>query len=114
MSESRDEEAVRGLDRAWNDAYLRNDRSPLAEILADDFTGITWDGKTITKPQLMAAAEPAIVTFSEHALRVFGSTAITRGRIRVERASDTIEQRFIRIYSKGDAGWQAVAVQVFP
>jgi hypothetical protein len=31
-----DEAEVRCLDDAWSDAYLRNDRSPLANILADD------------------------------------------------------------------------------
>ena len=114
MNACRDEEAVSELDRAWNEAYVRNDRTPLAEILADDFAGIAWDGQTITKPQLMMGAEPAAVTFSEFAIRVFGPTAITRGRVRVERARDTFEQRFIRVYSKGAARWQAVAVQVFP
>jgi len=27
------------LDSEWNEAYRRQDRSPLAHILADDFTG---------------------------------------------------------------------------
>ena len=31
---SSDEKAVRQLDQAWNDVYLRNDRSAFAEILA--------------------------------------------------------------------------------
>ena len=110
----RDEEAVEHLDRAWNDAYVRNDRTPFAEILADDFAATTWDGKTITKAQLMEAAGPAVVTFSEFAIRVFGPTAVTRGRIRVEREGGSFEQRFIRIYSQRGGRWQAVAVQVFP
>ena len=42
------------LHNAWNEAYLRRDRSPLREILADDFTGVTPSGEPITKALLMA------------------------------------------------------------
>jgi ketosteroid isomerase-like protein len=109
-----DEEAVRDLDRAWNAAYVRNDRSQFSHILADDFVATTWDGKMISKAELMSGGEPALVTFSEFAIHTFGPTAITRGRIRVERDRDSFEQRFVRIYSKRNERWQAVAVQVFP
>lgn len=89
MGDNRDEEAVRELDRAWNEAYVRNERTALAEILADDFAGIAWDGQTITKPELMMAAEPAEGTFSEFAIRVFGPTAITKGLVSCSVASWT-------------------------
>ena len=114
--EQDDDALVRDLDQAWNDAYVRNDRMPFAEILADDFVATQWNGQTITKTQLMTGGEPATVTFSEFAIRLFGPTAITTGRIRVERARDSFafEQRFVRIYSKRKGRWQAVAVQVFP
>jgi hypothetical protein len=32
------------LDNAWNEAYLRRNRAPLADILADDFSGLTPSG----------------------------------------------------------------------
>jgi hypothetical protein len=41
------------LDSEWNEAYRRRDRSPLAHILADDFTGWTDLGEPITKTLLM-------------------------------------------------------------
>jgi ketosteroid isomerase-like protein len=114
--EQDDDAVVRALDRAWNDAYIRNDRTPFAEILADDFVARQWNCQTITKTQLMSGGEPASVAFSEFAIHLFGPTAITTGRIRFERARDSSasEQRFVRIYSKRDGRWQAVAVQVFP
>jgi ketosteroid isomerase-like protein len=114
--EQADDTVVRDLDRAWNDAYIRNDRTPFAEILADDFVARHWNGRTITKTQLMTGGEPATVTFSEFSIRLFGPTAITTGRIRVERVreSSASEQRFFRVYSKREGRWQAVAVQVFP
>ncbi len=36
-----DEAQILRLDSEWNEAYRRRDRSPLAHILADDFTGLT-------------------------------------------------------------------------
>jgi ketosteroid isomerase-like protein len=58
---------------------------------------------------------PATVTFSEFDVRVFGATAFTRGRIRVEPpGGEPREQRFFRPYAKQAGRWSAVAVQVFP
>ena len=36
-----DEAEILRLDSAWNEAYVRRNREPLAQILADDFTGLT-------------------------------------------------------------------------
>jgi len=109
-----DEEVVRRLERAWNEAYLSNDRSAFAEILADDFRGFLPDGRSIAKAELMAPTEPRRVEFSELSLHLFGPTALSRGRVRVEHPEGAAEQRFVRIYSKRKGRWQAVAVQVFP
>jgi ketosteroid isomerase-like protein len=115
LDDTRDDEAaVAELNRAWNDAYVRNDRSALAHVLADDFVATGANGETVTKAQLIAGGGSARVTFSEHVQRMFGPTAIVGGRIRVERDAQTLEQRFVRVYAKRDARWQAVAVQVFP
>ena len=48
-----DEAQVLRMDNEWNEAYRRRDRSPLAHILADDFTGLTASGGPITKALLM-------------------------------------------------------------
>jgi ketosteroid isomerase-like protein len=42
-----DEAQILRLDSEWNEAYLRGDRSPLAHILADDFTGLHVRGEPI-------------------------------------------------------------------
>lgn len=114
MQADDDADAVRRLDRSWNDAYLRNDRSVFAEILADDFRGFFADGRSIGKAQLMQPTEPRRVEFSELALELFGPTAVSRGRVRIEHAEGAAEQRFVRIYSHRAGRWQAVAVHVFP
>src|SRR5688572_24550059 len=78
---SADAATVGALDRAWNEAYERNDRAQLGTILADDFEAVAADGQSIGKAQLMEPGSAArSIAFSERSLRLFGSTAVTRGR----------------------------------
>jgi ketosteroid isomerase-like protein len=106
------------LDSEWNEAYRRRDRSPLAHILADDFSGLTPSGEPITKALLMGG-DPGtgvvkLVSFSEQDVRVFGDTAISRGRLQLELEDRRIDQRFLRVFAKRDGIWQAVSVAVTP
>jgi ketosteroid isomerase-like protein len=107
---------VTQLDQAWNQAYVAGDRSPLQDILSDDFVAVAPTGEQVSKSQLMQPpAEAALeVRFSEFWLRCWGATAATRGRIHVRTASTTIEHRFMRVYAKRAGRWQAVGVQVVP
>jgi ketosteroid isomerase-like protein len=110
-----DEVEVRRLDSAWNEAYLHNDRSPLAHILADDFAAFLPSGEAASKAALMVTPPPALsANFSEQSVHVFGSAAISRGRLQLELADRSVDQRFLRVYSKRDGRWQAVAVSVTP
>jgi ketosteroid isomerase-like protein len=114
-SQTDEERAVDDLDRSWNNAYERNDRTPLQRILADEFVAILADARSITKKQLMQPGPvPRNVRFSERWLRVYGATAITRGRLSLEHDGGTVDQRFTRVYTKQRDRWQAVAVQVYP
>jgi len=111
-----DIEAVTRLDKAWNDAYVKGDRSVLKDILAEDFVGVAHTGQLVKKSQLLQPPpEPALETaFSEGWVRCWGPVATTGGRIYVRTPSMTIEQRFMRVYAKREERWQAVTVQVVP
>ena len=112
---STDEQAVRELDRSWNEVYLRNDRSAFAEILADDFRVNFSDGRTGGKADLMRPTpEGAQVVFSEAGMQMFTPTAVTWGRILIQHADRVVDQRYVRVYSKRGTRWQAVFVIVFP
>jgi hypothetical protein len=111
---SDDETAVRELDQAWNEVYLRNERGRFEELLASDFRGVFPDGRTIGKADLMQPTPAAPVEFSEFGLDVFNAVAVTRGRIRVVHPEGPMEQRFVRIYLRRGDRWQAAAVYVFP
>jgi ketosteroid isomerase-like protein len=117
MSEqTSDERIVRELDQRWNDVYVKNDRAPFAEILADDLR-VTWpDGRSELAKVKMMEPTPGErrVEFSERSFEIYESTAVTRGRIRVEHPEGPMEQRFVRVYAKRADRWQAVSVHVFP
>lgn len=111
-----DEAEILRLDSAWNEAYRRHDRAPLAQILADDFTGLTPSGEPITKAMLMVDPPRAArsVAFSEPFVRVFANTAISRGRLQLEFEDRRLDQRFLRVFAKREGRWRAVAVAVTP
>lgn len=115
MRTNEDEAEILRLDTAWNEAYLRNERDPLADILADDFAALTASGEPITKPSLRINPPPAKwAKFSEQFVQVFGSTAISRGRLQVDLGDKQINQRFLRVFAKREGVWRAVSVAVTP
>ena len=111
-----DEIEVLRLDTAWNDAYRRHDRLPLADILAEDFSAATPSGELVSKASLMVNP-PGVaisVTFSEQSVRLFGDTAVTRGRLQLALADRSLDQRFLRVWARREGRWQAVSVAVSP
>jgi ketosteroid isomerase-like protein len=116
MPETHDEADVLRLDEAWNEAYRQYDRSPLAGILSDDFAALTASGDPVTKASLMVNP-PGLarsVTFSDQEVRVFGDTAFSRGRLRLELEDRSLDQWFLRVFAKREGRWQAVSVAVTP
>ncbi len=112
---SADEQAVRELDRSWNEVYLRNDRSAFAEILADDLLVNLSDGRTGGKIDMMRPTpEGAQVFFSEAGMQMYTPTAVTWGRVRIQHPDRMVDQRYVRVYSKRENRWQAVFVTTCP
>ena len=105
-----DEQVVKKLDRSWNEIYLRNERSAFAEILAEDFRANFSDGRTGGKTDLMRPTPDGTkVAFSEGGMQMFAPTAVTWGRVRLQHPDRVVDQRFVRVYSKRQTGWQAVS-----
>jgi ketosteroid isomerase-like protein len=98
---------------------VRRDRSPLAEILADDFIGFMPWGEAITKANLMIDPAGLVksVAFSEQEVHVFGDTEISRGRLTLDMVDPVerhVDQRFLRVFAKHNGSWRAIAVSVTP
>ncbi|MDH5674079.1 MAG: nuclear transport factor 2 family protein [Myxococcales bacterium] len=107
---------VTALDQAWNRAYEQGDRSPLSDVLSDDFVATTEAGQEVGKAQLLQDPPEAAleVRVDEFSIRCWGDTAITRGRIQVRTPSRFSDQHFMRVYARRAGSWQAVSLQVVP
>jgi ketosteroid isomerase-like protein len=114
-TDTADLETIEKLDAAWNEAYILNDRSRLERILAVDFEATDANFRIISKSMLLdPTPAPKQIAFSERSVKLFGGTAITRGRLQLTQASGTVDQRFLRVYAKRGGQWEAVAVQTAP
>jgi ketosteroid isomerase-like protein len=114
VTQADDEAEILRLDQAWNEAYRRRDRRPLADILADDFTALDPAGQLVTKAALIIdpPGRAISVIFSEQSVRVFGGTGVSRGRLQLELEDRRIDQRFLRVFAKRDGVWRAVSVAI--
>lgn len=115
------EQEVRKLERAWLDAYERNDAKAMDAIVADDFTITFPDGSMQTKPQIMemikrprSPAGPAPRFYTEEVRsRAYGDTVILLGRVISEYVRDgkTVKEasRYTDTYVRRGGRWQVVA-----
>ncbi|HWT02373.1 MAG TPA: nuclear transport factor 2 family protein [Pyrinomonadaceae bacterium] len=115
------EQEVRKLERAWLDAYEKNDAKAMDAIVADDFTITFPDGSMQTKPQIMEmikrprnpAAPPAKFYTEDVRSRAYGDTVILLGRVVTEYVRDgkpvKEASRYTDTYVKRGGRWQVVA-----
>ena len=108
------------MERDWAEAGVKNDAAAVGKFIAEDWVGIDFEGKTITKAEVMADMKSgASATQSEELgplkVRVFGNTAVVTG-------SDTEKSTYkgkdssgkyvwTDVWTMRDGRWQAVASQ---
>ena len=108
---------VQRLDERWNRAYQTRDHAALEDVFAADWISVFADGRSVERAAFLEQLPhnpPATLEFSEFAMRVFGDTAVTWGRVRISGATLTVDQRFMRMWVQRLGVWQAVAAQVIP
>ena len=77
-------DAVKQLEHDWTDAMKAGDADKLGGILADDWTGLGFDGKKATKQSLLAdlksgASKIESFEFGPMDVKVLGSVAVVQG-----------------------------------
>jgi len=108
------------MERDWAEAATKNDTAAVDKFVADDWVGIDFEGKSITKAEAMAdmksgASATQSYEFGPMKVRVFGKTAVVTG-------SDTEKSTYKGKDSSGryvwtdvwvmrEGRWQAVASQ---
>ncbi|MBZ5607343.1 MAG: nuclear transport factor 2 family protein [Acidobacteriia bacterium] len=113
-------ETVKQLERDWTEASKARDTDKLAQILADDWVGLGFDGVKSTKKELLANTKSGVsktdsVEIGPMDVKVIGTIAIVQG-------SDTEKSSFkgkdtsgkwvwMDVFENRNGKWQAVRSQ---
>lgn len=118
---SRDEEAIRLIERQYIQANVDGDTATLDRILADEFTIRSRRGFTTKAERLALLENPGFefkaIKTDNVKVEVNGDSATVTGEASVEsRRYDEVfaspSYRFTRIYEKRDGSWKIVSVKV--
>ena len=102
-------QTIKQLEHDWVDAAKAGDRNRLSQLLADDWTGIGYDGSKETKQSLLAdmksgASKLESFEFGPMDVKVLGNVAVVQG-------SDTEKSTANRKYTSGKWVWMDVFVK---
>jgi ketosteroid isomerase-like protein len=108
-------------EEAWRTAILKANSTGLANLLADDYTGITAKGAIQTKDQAIAnlrsgALQVTALNISDRKVRVYGSTAVVTSVAELTGSKNDQEvtgrYRYTRVYVRDQQGqWKIVSFE---
>jgi ketosteroid isomerase-like protein len=112
------EQVVSQLEQEWTDAIIKRDLATIDRIVADDFSGILWDGNSDSKAQHLESVrsgryklEAAKLDISK--VRVFGDIALVTLTIteksQLEGKDSSGKFLYTDIWNKRNGRWQIVA-----
>jgi hypothetical protein len=108
---------VLALEDTLNAAWLRHDTLSLGRLIGADFRGITADGDSVFRPDMLRAAahtEENATEFTDRTARAFGNVVVTTGRItdhgrRATGELFTFVTLVTFVWVRRPRGWQLVA-----
>lgn len=109
-------EKVIRLCNDWDDAYIKKNPAPLAQMLTADYVGIDEEGAVTTKADeinLIKSGEYVIFSVDHlepQKVRLFGSAAVVTTHAKVKHATkdqtNTVTGRATTVCVKQDGRWQ--------
>lgn len=109
------EDQVTQLERDWLTADAKGDDASLRRIIADDFIGSSFDGKLLSKQDVIPQGGPggfAGATPSDTTVRVFGDTGVLMGVIKTAGDPQPKQIRVTLVCQKRSQGWQLIAAHL--
>ena len=106
------------LEALWNEAHLRGDASALDRLWADDLVAIVPRMTPLPKREALAFVRSARMRFTRYesadvAVKVYGDSAVARGRLRRSRdiggRAVQDDWRFTKLYVRRGGQWRVVA-----
>ena len=113
-------EALKQLEHDWTDAIKAGDTEKLGQILADDWSGLGFDGSKETKQSLLAEVKSGqskieSVEFGPMNVKVLGSVAVVQGsdteKSTTKGKDSSGKWVWMDVFAKRDGKWQAVRSQ---
>lgn len=115
-----DEEALIQIEHEWSQADLKKDAAALNRILAEDWIGIDFEGRVITKALALrgivsdaAALESTVLR--DMKVRIYGDTAIVTGtdteKGEYHGKDSSGKYVWTDVFVRRDGRWQAVSSQ---
>jgi hypothetical protein len=104
------------VEDKWLAADIKGDGGVAAQLLAEDYQGMTPSGAVQDKSQFLADVKAGGYRADsfyqdERYVRVFGETVVTTGRLSL-KAEDGIKQtRYTRVYVRRQGRWQLIIMQ---
>ena len=118
QSASAVEQAITQMEKDWTQAWLKKDATILERILADDWVGIDYTGKTMTKAESISELKSGVSStlsfeFGPMKVRVYGDTAIVNGsdteKSTTRGKDSTGHYVWTDVFVRRNGRWQAVS-----
>lgn len=109
--------SIKQLEHEWTDASKSGDADKLSQILADDWTGLGWDGKRITKQNYIeeyksGKSKLESFEFGPMDVKVLGNVAVVQGSDTEKSTTDGKDSSgkfvWMDVFVKRDGKWVAV------
>ena len=100
----------------WLEANIHGDAKVAAQLLAEDYQGMTQSGAVEDKAQFMADVKAGSLRADsfyqdERSVRIFGETAVSTGRLSLKGQDGIAQTRYTRVYVKRQGHWQLIIMQ---
>ena len=113
-------QAVKQVEEDWTDAQKAGDTDRISQIVADDWTGIGYDGRKETKKGLLEAMKSGkdkmeSIDLGPMNVKVLGNVAVVQGSDTEKSMSDGKDTSgkwvWMDVFVKRDGKWVAVRSQ---
>ena len=111
---------IKQLERDWTDAEKAQDIGKLSQIVADDWSGLSYDGVRTTKQQMLddiksGAMKVGTVEFGPMDVKVIGTVAVIQGsdteKSSMNGKDTTGKWVWMDVFVKRNGKWQVVRSQ---
>lgn len=111
---------IESLEMEWRQAQVDNDIAVIANLLADDYVGITANGTVETKSQTIAQRKAGTIRITSLDLddlkvRLYGDTAVVTSRAELQGVNGQSDisgkYRYTRVYNRRLGQWKIVSFE---